>query len=703
MMRQSRYLYLFMSSRFISRLGLLGAVLFWLLFTVLDVYQLFTRTYQMEVALSTMLPQWFFTFFVLSLAVRFRYKLNKAESVNFLDLLWKVFMVGLVTTIAALAIRLTFTYFGATNLGQNPIFINALYHLLVGLVMIFLVFTLEVWKRLILYQKSKSLLQLWSFFEYALIASLIFDLLEPNFRQQAYQYVLVFVIGFSVILVLNLKWVAYLNFKQKLKSILFIVLSAIYLYHFLVSLIQFSATDALAFDLYNRTLTMALFIFSFLYAGISVLVTLFNLPTSSVFERKLKEAVDFQKLSQAIPSGQSEEQTYEILLESSMSATFADAAYLEVRTDDFPDGIYYSRDITHGQIAEIKRQVKVSVLHEIIHFGNVRMIPSSRLTGRIKVNDFKSILALPVMVKNKQLGSLVLLRDVADSFNRELVEIIITFVNQASISIENFMLLSDALENERYQEQLKIAKDVQRSLLPDQLASDENFEITAFSMAADEVGGDYYDIIHLEDGLFGLIIGDVSGKGTSAAFHMAQMKGIFHSLALPEVEPKEFIVNANLALGKCLERHSFITASYFWIDTRHCVLRYVRAGHIPALFFRASDRKVLELKPQGMGLGIVRNFTFHNYVESATLTYQEGDVLVLITDGITEAKNQLNQQFSMRGLKQSLLSRHAENAMSIKEGIIQDLKTFLGDQSLIDDYTLVIVKFKNGSNNNNGK
>lgn len=682
-----------MSNKLISRLSFLGGVLFWLLFSVFDIYFIFIEKFEMNVNISSVVPRVFFLLFIVCTFFYFRVKVTKAESVNFIDLLWKIFITGLVTTIGVLIIRFFVYAFSSSSLGQNAVMINILYHLLIAMVMIFLISSLVVWKRLILYQKSKNLLMLWNFFEYALVIALCFDLLGHEYKTQLFRYALIFVTGFSIVLSLNLKWIAYLDFKQKLKSMLFVLLSGIYLWHFLTVILEFRETGHLIFDLYNSVFAIGLFIFCFLYTGISVLVTLFNLPTSSVFERKLKEAVDFQKLSQAIPRGQTEEQTYDILLESSMSAVFADAAWLEIRTKEHPDGVYYLRDISHSQIADIRENLQPGAIRDIIEFQSGKLIPSSKLVGDLRKTDFGSIIALPVMVKGEQLGTLVLLREMSDAFNRDLIDIIVTFVNQASISIENFLLLSDALENERYKEQLKIAQDVQRSLLPDELVSNKAFEIAAFSQAAEEVGGDYYDSLQLKRGNYGLIIGDVSGKGTSAAFHMAQMKGIFHSLALSDVSPAEFVKSANKALSACLEKRSFITASYFWINTNKKEMEFCRAGHVPALHYKAETGEVDLLEESGMGLGILRNSDYDKYVQSKTLPYSKGDVLVLHTDGIMEAKNADNEQFEIGRLTESLKKYTDASPTEIKDGIIGDLMAFLGGVKLDDDYTLVVVKF----------
>ena len=311
---------------------------------------------------------------------------------------------------------------------------------------------------------------------------------------------------------------------------------------------------------------------------------------------------------------------------------------------------------------------------------------------------FKSILVYPIIVKNEQIGTLALLKEVDDSFNKEMIDIINTYVNRASISIENFRLLNEALENERYKEELKIASRVQKSLLPQTLDKNHDYNITAFSMAADEVGGDYYDTFRINDNKVALIIADVSGKGTSAAFHMSQMKGIFHSLAQLDLEPKEFMVQANSALSRCLEKTSFITASYFIIDTKSKIVRFTRAGHCPTLYLDGRTRETSFFKNKGLGLGILRNSSFEDYVQVNEFYYKPEDVFVLYTDGITEATNQNQEEFGYDRLRTSLLKHASLSPDKIKDGIIDDLYDFCGKRSLDDDYTMLIVKFSGHEN-----
>lgn len=685
-----------MSNKLKIRLSFLGAVISWLLFSAANIYLLFIENYDMKEQLSDVIPQIFFTGFVLSTFAYYRYVIIKADTLNFTDLLWKVFITGLVTTLISLAIRFFFAVFAETTLVESPLTVNLFYNVLIGLVIIFMISTLVVWKRLILYQKSKNLLQFWSFFEVALLASLGYDFLNLEFFGPNFNIGIVVISCFSLILSFNLKWIAYLNFKQKWKGILFILLSGIYLYHFFLNLDVFRATGVLVIDLLDRVFIIGLFGFLFLYATISILVTLFNLPTSSVFERKLKEAIDFQKLSQSIPRGETIDQTYEILLESSMSAVFADAAWLEVKEDG---GTFQTvRNLNEQEIDEIKSKVKSGTIKDIISLQFDKDLSHSKLTDSIKQGKYKSIIALPIYVQDSQIGYITLVNEVSDAFNREMVNIITTFVNQASISLENLSLIKESLENERYKEQLKIAKNVQRSLLPEKINMGTDFTIEAFSMAADEVGGDYYDILQTGPGRFGLIIGDVSGKGTSAAFQMAQMKGIFHSLASQDMSADQFISQANVALSNCLERSSFITATYFNINEKDKTIEFSRAGHCPALMFCSTNDTTEFVESDGMGLGLLRNSSYANYVHSNTLSYNEGDTMLLYTDGITEAKNSEGELFGTERLKNSF-NTHAKKAPDqLKESLKRDLADFTGGIDIDDDYTMLIVKFNKKEN-----
>src|SRR5690606_26913300 len=193
--------------------------------------------------------------------------------------------------------------------------------------------------------------------------------------------------------------------------------------------------------------------------------------------------------------------------------------------------------ITEAESKEIISHLSAKNVKGVIEQNSDKTRNLSKYLATMKGSRFRSILAFPILVREENIGMLALLKELPDGFNREMSRIVATFANQAGISIENFRLMEEALQNERYKEELKIAKTVQKSLLPEVLEKDDEFDIAAFSESADEVGGDYYDTLRTNDHQVALIVADVSGKGTTAAFHMSQMKGIFHSLAQDCIQP----------------------------------------------------------------------------------------------------------------------------------------------------------------------
>jgi serine phosphatase RsbU (regulator of sigma subunit) len=497
----------------------------------------------------------------------------------------------------------------------------------------------------------------------------------------------------GLLLSANLKWVAYLNFKQKWKSILLVLLITIYLFYFFMTVYVAPATDS-TFEDIKSLFVVSLFTFLMFYSLFSLLVILFNLPTSSVFEKKMEEAINFQRLSQSIQQGENETQIFDILLSSAMSAVYADAGWIEILRPDEEEPELRSRNVSRVNISTLRAQIAQSKQRSVLKSPLERSSAKDRVLVTIKKSNFRSILIIPMEIQGDISGYMYLLNELSDGINKEMISIINTFVSQASISVENFRLMGEALENERYKEELNIAKSVQRALLPDELAHDEHFDIHSFTEAAAEVGGDYYDTFRLGEHKFAVVIGDVSGKGTSAAFHMSQMKGIFQSLAQLNLSAKDFLVNANNALSQCLEKTSFITLSYFIIDTEKRALEFSRAGHCPTLYYCKKESEARFFQNKGLGLGILRNDRYEKFVEVNHMTFEKDDVLVLYTDGISEAANETMEEFGYERLQTLLEQNHHYDPVMIQKIIISKLYEFCGNKDLNDDYTIVVIKFK---------
>jgi len=214
---------------------------------------------------------------------------------------------------------------------------------------------------------------------------------------------------------------------------------------------------------------------------------------------------------------------------------------------------------------------------------------------------------------------------------------------------------------------------------------------------AREVGGDYYDILPLPDGRYGLLIADVSGKGMSAALYMAELKGLILSLSQIHLSPRELLISANHLISMHLDSRSFITMTYAVIDPAACVMTYARAGHTPLLHLPAADRgdgRARILAPEGLvlGLRIDEGERFASLLAEATLQYGPGDLLVLYTDGISEAMNERADCFGDSQLAE-LIEEHGDLPITeLRERILRELTAFVGGAPQHDDMTMILLK-----------
>ncbi|MGE0770212.1 MAG: PP2C family protein-serine/threonine phosphatase [Cyclobacteriaceae bacterium] len=686
-----------MRTKAIIRLTFLGSFVAWIVLAFSDVTVLFSSMQGLAPGVPVWLPRVMLDLYILCLFYYYKFKIEKDEALNFTDLLWRVFATGLVATVVSLGLRLIVYLLGNTKLPDNVLFTDIIYQINFAFFISFLLAAFTSWKRLILYQKSKWLIRLWNLFELVLLVALLFDSLHIALNEVTDTVVSILLGILILVLSANMKWVAYLNFKQKWTSLLLLLLTFFYLGYFFYTVNRFSdliSAQSTAFiDFKLHIFNMAIFSFVIVYSLFSFLVIVFNLPTSSVFEQKLEEVVNFQRISQSIQTEQSEDSVYNILLESSVSSVFADAAWLEIKGASNQDQLF-TYQINEKEAKAIQDHLSNHQVKGVLDQNIDRTKNLSRHLGSMKGSRFRSILAFPIYVKGQIIGTLALLKELPDGFNKEMTRIVSAFANQAGISIENFRLMEEAFQNERYKEELKIAKTVQKSLLPDHLECGRDFDIAAFSQSADEVGGDYYDTLRISENQVALIIADVSGKGTTAAFHMSQMKGIFHSLAQNEFDPSEFMIKSNRALIHCLERGSFISAIYFVIDSATKTIYYSRAGHCPVLYFCARENKVTYLKDAGAALGMVRDNSYARLIQTKQLKYEPGDVMVLYTDGITEAKNRKGEEFGYELLEQSVLKVTGHDPKTIQDQLIADLYEYSGTMDINDDYTTMIVRFK---------
>jgi sigma-B regulation protein RsbU (phosphoserine phosphatase) len=268
--------------------------------------------------------------------------------------------------------------------------------------------------------------------------------------------------------------------------------------------------------------------------------------------------------------------------------------------------------------------------------------------------------------------------------------------NQMTGSIEN--LLQTAAEKKRLEEELRIARQIQMSLLPRGQLDMPGLGVTALCVPAREVGGDYYDFFPLGPGRLGVLIADVAGKGTSAALYMAELKGLVMALSQTYQSPRQLLVEANRILSDNLDSRSFITMTYAVIDLVNAVMTYARAGHCPLIYLpgpAAAIQGAQVLVPSGMVLGLRIDGAvekFNELLEEKQISLHTGDILVFYTDGITEAMNNDSDLFGDSRLSRIVEEHGHLDSGELRERILREIEAFVGTADQHDDMTMILIK-----------
>jgi serine phosphatase RsbU (regulator of sigma subunit) len=222
----------------------------------------------------------------------------------------------------------------------------------------------------------------------------------------------------------------------------------------------------------------------------------------------------------------------------------------------------------------------------------------------------------------------------------------------------------------------------------------EGLSIAALCLPATEVGGDYYDFIPIGEQRLALLIADVSGKGTSAALYMAELKGLVLSLSKIYDSPRKLLIEANKILADNLDSRSFITMAYAVIDMADRKMTYARAGHNPIyqLATNGDGSRTRVLAPEGLGLALDRSGKFEQILAEESVPLNSGDLFLFFTDGLSEAMNPQADLFGESRLRE-ILEDHGQRPLEdLRERIIDEIFTFAEGEDQHDDMTMVLVK-----------
>lgn len=363
-----------------------------------------------------------------------------------------------------------------------------------------------------------------------------------------------------------------------------------------------------------------------------------------------------------------------------------------------------------------------ALLHQPIESGSAPLLDEVRSQGQPVVVDDPaesaklpqvtdhcvsgSLLALPLTARATVLGVLLLDRSpVAEPWTARQMTIATGIANQAAGAIESALLAQRAVEQERLAQEVRVAREIQTSLLPNVAPKLPGWDVAAAWRSARAVGGDFYDFWYLtaeessqaavDSGAtyditgpqFGFVIADVSDKGVPAALFMALSRSLIRAAALDASPPSKAVERANRWIARDSQSGMFVTLFYGLLDYTTGLLRYTNAGHNPPILLRAGGI-VETLGICGIAPGVIEEARYRE--SQAVIGY--GEVLVCYTDGVTEAINTAEEEYGSARLTELVQRYHTHPADTIVQAILSDLASHTGDRPAFDDVTLVVLK-----------
>lgn len=298
-------------------------------------------------------------------------------------------------------------------------------------------------------------------------------------------------------------------------------------------------------------------------------------------------------------------------------------------------------------------------------------------------------LSLPLLSQGELLGLLNLGPRMSEQdYSSEDHRLLNTLATQASPALRVAQLaqqqLIEAKELERMEQELRVARVIQETLLPKEIPTIPGWELDVFWQPAREVGGDFYDFIHLPDGRLAVLVADVTDKGVPAAMVVATSRSLLRAAAERLADPGEVLGRANELLHPDIPARMFVTCIYLVVDHRTGLIRFANAGH--NLPYKRGPEGVQEIRATGMPLGLLPGMTY----EEAEIQLDPGDSLLLSSDGIVEAHNPAREMYGFPRVRKKLAA--AKSGESLITHLLEDLREFTGpDHEQEDDITLLTI------------
>jgi phosphoserine phosphatase RsbU/P len=398
------------------------------------------------------------------------------------------------------------------------------------------------------------------------------------------------------------------------------------------------------------------------------------------------------RISQDFNSSLDLDEVLNRVIDEVIAAVRAERGFLMLRDAAGQLRFRVARGIERHTIEQPQFQVSRSVLARVAEEGRPLLTSNAQDDAWLKTHrsvavlGLRSILCVPLQIKGALLGVIYVDNRLQSGiFQPADLDLLTAIASSAATAIENARLYQVAVEQGRLERELQMARDLQASLLPREAPQLAGWDFAAYWQPARQVSGDFYDFIPMEPGV-AVVIADVSDKGMPAALFMALSRTIVRASLTQSNSPAAGITRANQLIYADSPNSMFVTVFGARIDAGGDLI-YVNAGHNPPYLYHADDQPA-RLARTGMALGIDDTLHF----EQHTAHLHPGDTLVLYTDGILDALNARGEEFGDTRLRHVCARHRTESAAQIIAALRDEVLTFVGDQPLADDCTVVIVK-----------
>lgn len=434
-----------------------------------------------------------------------------------------------------------------------------------------------------------------------------------------------------------------------------------------------------------------------------------------VLKNNINSELDFMKnISNSITSDSDIDlnKILELITISTLKDTNADGAAIFLLDDDkenfkinsmngiFPP-IFKINDINkYNNNSTIFHKSKIfgvneTILKTILETNQSIFIKNNKIEKGLKYNlnnnllFINSFIAFPLILSGNIIGVIAIVTVKENNFLTDLdYTHLSAFTNYASLIIQNWKSYLELIEKKEIERDIKIASEIQKRLLPKEIVNKDKIDLTAYSMPAKGVGGDYYDIIKLDNNKIALVICDVAGKGISAALLMVMIRSILHLIISPKREIDVILSWINKGIIKSIDFEYFATFAMLVYDYNTREIIYSNAGHTPLLVYKKDSNKIFEIDTKGMPLGIENDSAYFK----KRFKLCEGDFMIFYTDGIIEAMDNNGNQFKLDSLKKILLQNNSLSSKNIVDKVMIALKKHVGNMKQHDDQTLLLMK-----------